>query len=117
MTGFCSKVFAETSNPIVGSAINGIFSTSSQSAHCKVIVEQGQPFLISGQFRDRQTLSQSEVPFLQDITLFCMWFQPKSSSGKFDHILAFVIPTQVNPERHQNLQKTEDLNRTSSLSH
>ena len=99
-----------------GSVIDGIPPINSQRAHSKVIVEQGQPFLVGGLIRNRQTLGRIGVPFFQDLPLLGPWFRSESSSGQFDHILVFVTPTQVKPETRQSLPKPENMKRTSSLS-
>ena len=56
------KVYAETSSPMAGINVDGIPQINSQHASTEVTVLQGEPYLVSGLIKDRESMNQSGIP-------------------------------------------------------
>ena len=51
------KVYAETSSPMAGINVDGIPQINSQHASTEVTVLQGEPYLVSGLIKDRESMN------------------------------------------------------------
>ncbi len=91
------NVYAETSIPMAESNIDGIPQINSQRARSEVIVRQGQPFLIGGLIKERESMSQFGVPLLKDLPLIGWLFRSEGNASQFDHVLVFITPTRLDP--------------------
>ncbi|MBT4184933.1 MAG: type II and III secretion system protein, partial [Deltaproteobacteria bacterium] len=103
------KIYAETSNPIEGSSIDGIPPINTQRAQTQVFVKDGQPFLLGGLIKNRTGESQSGVPFFKDLPFLGTFFRTSGSNNSFDHVMVFVTPTRVFADEIQELPEFSEL--------
>jgi type II secretory pathway component GspD/PulD (secretin) len=103
------KIYAETSNPIEGSSIDGIPPINTQRAQTQVFVKDGQPFLLGGLIKNRTGESQSGVPFFKDLPFLGTFFRTSGSNNSFDHVMVFVTPTRVFADEIQELPEYSEL--------
>ena len=71
------KVYAETSSPMAGINVDGIPQINSQHASTEVTVLQGEPYLVSGLIKDRESMNQSGFRCCRIFLLLVGFFVPK----------------------------------------
>ena len=71
------KFYAETSSPMAGINVDGIPQINSQHASTEVTVLQGEPYLVSGLIKDRESMNQSGTLFCRIFVLLVGFFVPK----------------------------------------
>ena len=110
------KVYAETSSPMAGINVDGIPQINSQHASTEVTVLQGEPYLVSGLIKDRESMNQSGIPLLQDLPLIGWLFRSEGSTSALDHVLVFVTPTRLEPFSKQRLPDMNRFQESSEIS-
>jgi type II secretory pathway component GspD/PulD (secretin) len=110
------KIYAETSNPVEGSSIDGIPPINTQRAKTQVIVRDGQPFLLGGLIKNRSGQSKSGVPFFKDLPLLGQFFRTSGADSSFDHVMVFVTPTRVFADDIQKLPKFSEMEQIKKTS-
>ena len=110
------KVYAETSSPMAGINVDGIPQINSQHASTEVTVLQGEPYLVSGLIKDRESMNQSGIPLLQDLPLIGWLFRSEGSTSALDHVLVFVTPTRLEPFSKQKLPDMNRFQESSEIS-
>ena len=110
------KVYAETSSPMAGINVDGIPQINSQHANTEVTVLQGDPYLVSGLIKDRESINQSGIPLLQDLPLIGWLFRSEGSTSALDHVLVFVTPTRLEPFSKQKLPDMNRFQESSEIS-
>ena len=110
------KVYAETSSPMAGINVDGIPQINSQHANTEVTVLQGEPYLVSGLIKDRESMNQSGIPLLQDLPLIGWLFRSEGSKSALDHVLVFVTPTRLEPFSKQRLSDMNRFQESSEIS-
>ena len=68
------KVYAETSSPMAGINVDGIPQINSQHASTEVTVLQGEPYLVSGLIKDRESMIQSGIPYFAGSSSYWLAF-------------------------------------------
>jgi len=75
-----------------GAADGGAPITSKRKVNNVVVVRDGQPVVIGGLMRDKETESVSKVPFLGDIPLIGLLFRRTSTQVEKSNLLMIIIP-------------------------
>jgi type II secretory pathway component GspD/PulD (secretin) len=107
------NVNAETSIPMAKSNIDEIPQINSQRARSEGIVRQGQPFLLAGLIKERQSTSQFGESLLKNLPLIGWLFCSEENASQFDHVLVFVIPTCLSFYLIKKLPGSEKIHNSS----
>ncbi len=110
------KVYAETSSPMAGINVDGIPQINSQHARTEVTVLQGEPYLVSGLIKDRESINHSGIPLLQDLPLIGWLFRYEGSKSALDHVLVFVTASRLEPFSKQRLPDMNRFQESSEIS-
>ena len=101
---------------MAGINVDRIPQIDSQHASTEVTVLQGEPYLVSGLIKDRESMNQSGIPLLQDHPLIGWLFRSEGSKSALDHVLVFVTPTRLEPFSKQKLPDKNRFQESSEIS-